>query len=71
MQDVFQELVPNIQMRVETVPTIEKIEKIVEVHSCSSRIKWWMCSRVATTDAYESEVQKTEVHADPVHRQDP
>ena len=30
MQDVFQEQVPNIQMRVETVP-IEKIEKIVEV----------------------------------------
>ena len=32
MQDVFQEQVPNIQMRVETVPIIEKIEKIVEVH---------------------------------------
>ena len=25
---------------------------------------------IRTTDAYESEVQKTEVHADPVHRQD-
>ena len=29
---MFQEQVPNIQMRVETVPIIEKIEKIVEVH---------------------------------------
>ena len=48
-------------MRVETVPIIET--------SCSSRIRW-MCSRVLTTDAYVSEVQKTEVHADPVHRQD-
>ena len=32
MQDVFQEQMPNIQMRVGTVPIIEKIEKIVEVH---------------------------------------
>ena len=32
MQDVFQEQVPNIQMSVETVPIIEKVEKIVVVH---------------------------------------
>ena len=29
--DVFQEQLPNIQMRVETLPIIEMIEKIVEV----------------------------------------
>ena len=34
MQDVFQEQVPNIQMIVERSqgPTIEKIEKKIEVH---------------------------------------
>ena len=36
MQDVFQEQVPNIQMRVVTVPIIEKIEKIVGVHQLQS-----------------------------------
>ena len=32
MQDVFLEQVPNIQVSVETVPIIDKVEKIVEVH---------------------------------------
>ena len=62
MQDVLQEQVPNVQMRVVTEPIIEKIEKIVDT-ICNSRVRWWMCSRVATTDAYVSKVQKTEVQA--------